>query len=238
MERDFMGLNPNDSVVVVKEEVDEGGCKDSGSARSSGFPWPLSNKSCPEWFFSIFFMAYPSLENHFVGVGQNFEGGTMKQQFFGGSPHSILPSTAGVAGTTEQWINSFASDFAAQLTIFYDGTAEAIMFLAGNYVNMAPCSPMSVSSHPIDQSANTEDVKVSMTIVNKVEPQRMVSSLGSVAATAIISSAVPQARKASLARFLEKRKERAMHASPYKLGKKAADCATTDSNDFGLSATS
>ncbi|KAF7132304.1 hypothetical protein RHSIM_Rhsim09G0091800 [Rhododendron simsii] len=37
MERDFMGLNSRDSVVVVKEEAVEG-CKDSG------VQWPLSNK--------------------------------------------------------------------------------------------------------------------------------------------------------------------------------------------------
>ncbi|KAI3453159.1 hypothetical protein Pfo_009822 [Paulownia fortunei] len=354
MERDFMGLNSKDS-VFVKEEFVEGGCEDSGFARSSGVPWPLSNKvSALPKFMSLkceqdekpskvksdllashgymvksgsdifeathnrqsediknghsahhihdvkmhpFSMMSPFLKTHFMGACQNFGGVSMKQQFLGGNPliapHSILPSAVSVAGTTEQWINSKASSVPAQLTIFYGGTvnvfddispekAQAIMFLAGNgcvpsnmaqsklhtqapasklaagralvnqYMNMPSCSglpsPMSVSSHPIDQSgvstANNDDVKVSKTVgmsttlVNKLEPSRVISPIGSVAASAMISAAVPQARKASLARFLEKRKERVMSAAPYNLSKNAADCATPESNGFGFSATS
>ncbi|XP_022856312.1 protein TIFY 7-like [Olea europaea var. sylvestris] len=110
-------------------------------------------------------------------------------------------------------------------------------------------SPISVSSHPINQSgstppANKEDVKVSNSLgfsanlVSKLEPPRMLTSLESIAATAIISSAVPQARKASLARFLEKRKERAMNSAPYNICKKAADHANSGSGGLGFSATS
>ncbi|CAA2956287.1 Hypothetical predicted protein [Olea europaea subsp. europaea] len=110
-------------------------------------------------------------------------------------------------------------------------------------------SPISVTSHPINQSgstppANKEDVKVSNSLgfstnlVSKVEPPRMLTSLESIAATAIISSAVPQARKASLARFLEKRKERAMNSAPYNICKKAADHANSGSGGLGFSATS
>ncbi|EYU30108.1 hypothetical protein ABFS82_05G044600 [Erythranthe guttata] len=106
-------------------------------------------------------------------------------------------------------------------------------------MNMPP-SPMSISSHPVD--VNNDEAKVtaatSATLVNKVETPRVMSSLGSVSASAMISSAVPQARKASLARFLEKRKERAMSAAPYNVSKKAGDCATPESNGFGFSATS
>ncbi|KAL3501934.1 hypothetical protein ACH5RR_036383 [Cinchona calisaya] len=106
-------------------------------------------------------------------------------------------------------------------------------------------SPISVSSHPIGQSGggstNNDEVKASKTtgistnLVNKVESLNMVTSLGPVT---IIPSAVPQARKASLARFLEKRKERAMNSSPYNLNKKSADCPIPDSINARASATS
>lgn len=125
--------------------------------------------------------------------------------------------------------------------------------LVNQSMNMTPgsalSSPISVSSHPIDQSrstpaSNNEDVKVSNSLgfsanlVSEVKPPRMVTSLGSIAATAIISSAAPQARKASLAHFFEKRKERAMSSAPYNLCKKVADRATPESGDFGYSAMS
>ncbi|KAH6773902.1 hypothetical protein C2S52_003176 [Perilla frutescens var. hirtella] len=294
MERDFMGLNPRDS--AVKEEFVEGASEDSGFARSSSVPWPLSNKvSALSQFMSLRCKqdekpSKPAYPMHPF---------SMKQQFLGGNthtvPHSNLPSAATMAGTTEQWVNSKASNAPAQLTIFYGGTvnvfadispekAQAIMLLAGNvYVQskmtqsklhmQAPASkhpaadqplvnqsmntppgsglpsPMSVSSHPIDQSgvpgANNDDIKASKTtgmsnaLVNNTEPPRGMSSIGCVAASAIMSSAVPQARKASLARFLEKRKERVMSAAPYNQGKKASgDCKTPESNDFGFSSTS
>ncbi|RWR75037.1 protein TIFY 6B-like protein [Cinnamomum micranthum f. kanehirae] len=84
-------------------------------------------------------------------------------------------------------------------------------------------SPMSVTSHSGGQSggasSNTDDL-ISIKTIGVVaprsqpEPPKTVTSLGSTAAT-LMPSAVPQARKASLARFLEKRKERVTNAAPY-----------------------
>ncbi|KAK6122408.1 hypothetical protein DH2020_043850 [Rehmannia glutinosa] len=345
MERDFMGLNPKDS-VVIKEEFVEGGCEDSGFARTSGVPWPFLNKmSALPQYMSLkseedaklskiksdlfashgyiqksgsdrfeamhkrqtgdiqnghaahpiqdakmhpFSMMSPFLKTRFMGACQNFGGATTKQQFLGGlsAPHSnFLASAAPVAGAAEQGNNPKASAAPTQLTIFYGGTvnvfdditpekAQAIIFLAGNGCvpsNMAQSelhmqapaskpaadralvnqsldmpsssslpSPMSISSRPIDHSAaKNDDVRVSKTggmsttVVNEVEPRppRVISPIRSVVASAMMSSAVPQARKASLARFLEKRKERATNAAPYNLSK-------NESNDFGFSATS
>ncbi|KAJ8565268.1 hypothetical protein K7X08_007844 [Anisodus acutangulus] len=151
MERDFMGLNSKDSVVVVKEEPVES-CKDSG------FCWPLSSKVGGPQFMSLnsaqdekpfkageiqnvhamhlprdvkmlpFNMSNPSYKTHFGGTGHNSAAVTMKKQLLGGipvtAPHSILPSRGAVAGTTEPWFNSKSSAAPAQLTIFYGGTVN------------------------------------------------------------------------------------------------------------------
>lgn len=76
--------------------------------------------------------------------------------------------------------------------------------LVNQSMNTPPCSglpsPMSVSSHPIDQSgvpgANNDDIKASKTTgmstasVNNTESPRVMSSIGSVAASAIMSSGI------------------------------------------------
>lgn len=126
--------------------------------------------------------------------------------------------------------------------------AQAIMFLAGNGasvstpqarvqaqvatptpINAQQCSaissPMSVSSHPVGQpnggptnkDEGAKTVGGSVTPVSKVDTPRVINSLEQV-----MQSAVPQARKASLARFLEKRKERVMASAPY--SKSSSDC--------------
>ncbi|XP_021293370.1 protein TIFY 6B-like [Herrania umbratica] len=100
-------------------------------------------------------------------------------------------------------------------------------------------SPLSVSSHNGAQSRSGSTTTDELTVckstgtpttpISKMEPPKMVNTKGSVAATSMMPS-VPQARKASLARFLEKRKERVMSAAPYNLSKKSLDCATLESN--------
>ncbi|XP_027153544.1 protein TIFY 6B-like isoform X3 [Coffea eugenioides] len=318
MERDFLGLNLKDSVIVVKEEAVEG-FKDSGLVKSSGVPWPLSNKVSALAPFVPFktshdekmpkvnsdhlassgYMVMSSADAFDIkrqsGEAQNLAGASLKQQFIGGvpvaAPCSFLASSSFAAGTTEPWFSTKASGGAPQLTIFYGGTvnvfdditpekAQAIMLLAGNACNMAQTrlpvqppaskfasgdaafvnqtihpqsssalsSPISVSSHPVGQSgvgsSNNDELKVSKTagmstnLVNKVEPLNMVASLGPVTSTTMIPSAVPQARKASLARFLEKRKERALNSSPYNPNKKSAGCSNPDSIIAGSRATS
>ncbi|XP_024994316.1 protein TIFY 6B-like isoform X2 [Cynara cardunculus var. scolymus] len=90
-------------------------------------------------------------------------------------------------------------------------------------ISTQPCSavssPMSVSSHPVPQStANKSEaakrIGGSTTPVTQMDTPRVMSSFRQAR-----QSAVPQARKASLARFLEKRKERVMASVPYRLGK-------------------
>jgi jasmonate ZIM domain-containing protein len=271
MERDFMGLNSKESVVVVKEEAVEG-CKESVFSKSSAVNWPLSGADVYEGSknrqsgevqspFSMQMIndakqAVPISVSHPFYRAQ-FGGAPVKQHGF-----SVPSIGSFLAGTTEPWFNYKTSFAPAQLTIFYGGMvnvyddispekAQAIMFLAGNgasastpqprvqaqvpisrtpvgdvvYVaqpiNAQPCSaissPMSVSSHPVgptnkDEGAKT--VKGSVAPSNKVDTPRVINSLEQV-----MQSAVPQARKASLARFLEKRKERVMASAPYNVSK-------------------
>ncbi|XP_058184305.1 protein TIFY 6B-like isoform X1 [Rhododendron vialii] len=87
-------------------------------------------------------------------------------------------------------------------------------------------SAMSVSSHPVGQcgngtTTNHELMGVKPTGASNSNPQNVVTSLGP-AATIMTPSAIPQARQASLARFLEKRKERVMNSAPY-LTKKSTE---------------
>ncbi|KAF8022590.1 hypothetical protein BT93_F0181 [Corymbia citriodora subsp. variegata] len=57
--------------------------------------------------------------------------------------------------------------------------------------------------------------------VNKSETSKVITPIGHVG--------LPQVRKASLARFLEKRKERVISSFPYAMDKKSPDCSTSTS---------
>ncbi|XP_050373698.1 protein TIFY 6B-like isoform X2 [Argentina anserina] len=99
-------------------------------------------------------------------------------------------------------------------------------------------SPLSVSSHTGTQSVSgstsadelitAKPTGLPTTPVSKVEPQK--TAVKSVAATAMNHTAIPQARKASLARFLGKRKERVINSAPYNLSKKSAEGSNPESN--------
>ncbi|URE01278.1 TIFY [Musa troglodytarum] len=89
-----------------------------------------------------------------------------------------------------------------------------------------PCSglssPISVASHPGSGSSNNDDAPRPKAAVAPLVPSGLqdtsktsTTALGSRTATNNTPRAVPQARKASLARFLEKRKERMTNALPY-----------------------
>ncbi|XP_052183593.1 protein TIFY 6B isoform X2 [Diospyros lotus] len=104
-------------------------------------------------------------------------------------------------------------------------------------------SPISVTSHVATQSVggsnNTTDATAVRSVgaltspSTKAESSKIISLTAPVSCT-LIPSAAPQARKASLARFLEKRKERAMNASPY-ASKQTPDCSPSGSQTQSLS---
>ncbi|KAF5778637.1 putative transcription factor TIFY family [Helianthus annuus] len=229
MERNFMGLDSKDAIFNKDLELE--GCKQ------------------PDVFES--FNNHPEREIEVAQVQHATKPAvpvTMSNPFY----RPVFSGAPVYSQLLNPWYGSKVASVPAQLTIFYDGMvyvyddispekAQAIMRLAGNghFVATAdapqqrtqaqgpaptspasprPCSPvsspMSVSSHyvgPLTDGPHSETEAA----------KRIMSSLGQA-----MQSAIPQARQASLARFLEKRKERVMASAPYSLGKNIMDCAS------------
>ncbi|KAL5999478.1 hypothetical protein ACLOJK_037763 [Asimina triloba] len=114
--------------------------------------------------------------------------------------------------------------------------AQAIMFLAGSRSSMA-----SVSIHP--RAALMQAVTPKLKVADGIHgsQSRVASpcsgissqiSVGSRPSATLVPSVVPQARIASLARFLEKRKERVVNNGPYSLPTSSTEnaCGSNISN--------
>ncbi|XP_023527006.1 protein TIFY 6B-like isoform X1 [Cucurbita pepo subsp. pepo] len=150
---------------------------------------------------------------------------------------------ASISNIAHQKAQAQAHGMGAKMAAASDGAPK------NQPVSTLPCpalsSPLSVSSHTGAQSGSGSSCSDELggvktnglptTPISKGEPPRIVNAVGPVAATAMLPSAVPQARKASLARFLEKRKERVMSSAPYNLSKKHPECAATESNGANFS---
>ncbi|XP_010551607.1 PREDICTED: protein TIFY 7 [Tarenaya hassleriana] len=239
MERDFMGLrNRSQSLRKVKPEVNR---DDSGvSKKGSAVEW--AKYGGPPNFMS-------ARDLH-----------VMKRRQLGGvnhtamtNPSPLLPSLNSFAAFSDPRNNVASS--APQLTVFYAGTvnvfndispekAQAIMLWAGN--------GLSLSSMVENEKGKTGDiaygkhppkakpaVSASSTSGTHSPTRAAINLMGSFCSASSIIPSVPQARKASLARFLEKRKERLMNAMPYSMSKmKLMECSTGESTGMNYSATS
>ncbi|PRQ15871.1 putative transcription factor TIFY family [Rosa chinensis] len=147
----------------------------------------------------------------------------------GSSPaHSKLPSTAQVQ-------TPFPSPSTG------DGFFRNQSHIASSISGLA--SPLSVTSHASScprgafSSSNaltvSKPVATSVSSINHSEPLKVAAQ--SVMTNLIPAVPVPQARKASLARFFEKRKERMTSTLPYNLSKKSPDCSTPGSEGVTFS---
>lgn len=94
------------------------------------------------------------------------------------------------------------------------------------------------ASNCSDEVIGNKPTGVTTAPVVKPELQRVVSSSSPVPLTTMIPSAIPQARKASLARFLEMRKERMMSVAPYSCERKPHESCAAANSEASLSATS
>ncbi|XP_042503875.1 protein TIFY 6B-like [Macadamia integrifolia] len=115
----------------------------------------------------------------------------------------------------------------------------------GNQSHSTPpglSSPISVTSHSGTQSgsgsSNSDEgtaAKSKGTLTgpssSQAEAPVMAAPISSAATTPLVPTAVPQARKASLARFLEKRKERMMSVAPYSPSSNKSTESTTASKE-------
>ncbi|KAK8677191.1 hypothetical protein V6N13_142744 [Hibiscus sabdariffa] len=98
-------------------------------------------------------------------------------------------------------------------------------------------SPLSVSSHNGVQSrsgsTSTDELMLCKTTgspttpISSVEPPKP-ANMGPITAISMMPPSVPQARKASLTWFLEKRKGRVTTAAPYEVNKKPLQCTALE----------
>uniref|UniRef100_A0A6N2KB79 Protein TIFY n=1 Tax=Salix viminalis TaxID=40686 RepID=A0A6N2KB79_SALVM len=133
----------------------------------------------------------------------------------------FLAGNGGTSGTQNQPISTPQAQ--AQIRRPHVGD-----IFVGNKINTsAPIScipsPISVTSSNTNDSATVKPVVSLASSVKQTNTSKPVNSPGPTSATLVPAVAVPQARKASLARFLEKRKERVMQTSPYNVSKKSPD---------------
>ncbi|KAL8161236.1 hypothetical protein V2J09_012725 [Rumex salicifolius] len=222
MARDFMGIYSKEPLASVKLEITDEGPETQ---------WPfMKNSYGPK-------TSVVEFQN-----SVNLTGATMTRQYLG----IPMTRTSPVVGFTDPWNNKKSFSGPSQMTIFYSGSvsvyddispdkAEAIRILAGNgssqTSNMIP--KQSQIAFPFTKASLSSlscSVSKDEQTVIEPEPQRVVAS--SVLMPVMTSSAVPQFRKASLACFLEKRKERVMCVAPYKCERKAQEDITKGNIDL------
>ncbi|XP_031265196.1 protein TIFY 6B isoform X2 [Pistacia vera] len=141
---------------------------------------------------------------------------------------------------------------AAQMQTSILGPSVGDGYIGKNSHITSPCpglpGTISMTSHVASESGGGPSYTKEITMVkpisvlasnNQPEPAKAISSVGSAASSLIQTVAVPQARKASLARFLEKRKERVLSTSPYNnVNRKSPDCNSPGSEGLSLSVNS
>lgn len=231
--------------LTVKQGILEEPATDPAGSTSSTMQWTFSNKAQPQYHLS--FKGQENNNNNNkpkIGFESLASAGlvtittttdivdTIHRPYSTQIGAHHVPTRNGVAGTTELRGAPRTSPGPAQLTMLYAGSvcvydnispdkAQAIMLLAGN----APISTTIRNFPSLDNNNETTIIRsigVLKSPSNTTELSKIVTYQESRQSASHNLSAVPQARRASLARFLERRKERVVSASPYGNGKQSS----------------
>ncbi|KAF5445554.1 hypothetical protein F2P56_034600 [Juglans regia] len=99
-----------------------------------------------------------------------------------------------------------------------------------SFPSQACSDQLGVGASSTNESERVKPMEASSFPTNHSESRKAFSLAECAGTTLIPTVGLPQARKASLARFLEKRKERVMHTSPYNVSKQSPGCSTPRSD--------
>ncbi|KAG7659127.1 CO/COL/TOC1 conserved site [Arabidopsis suecica] len=265
MERDFLGLSDKQYLSNnVKHEVNDDAVEERGLSTKAAREWGKSKVFATSSFMpSSDFQEAKAFPGAYQW-GSVSAANVFRRCQFGGAFQNATPLLLGGSvplPTHPSLVPRVASSGSSpQLTIFYGGTisvfndispdkAQAIMLCAGNglkgetgdskpvreaermygkQIHNTAAASSSSATHT-DNFSRCRDTPVAAT-----NAMSMIESFNAAPRNMIPS--VPQARKASLARFLEKRKERLMSAMPYK--KMLLDLSTGESSGMNYSSTS
>ncbi|KAM7515863.1 hypothetical protein LguiA_005446 [Lonicera macranthoides] len=180
MERDFLGLNwAEKSKIICKSTVEV--CE----VRKSLYPSKLVSSSPPQFMpVQLASMLPPAFP--FAKMNEPKAASTMKQQSSSGGIESVLPKPFSVApnnGYRNNVVKLVGTN--APLTIFYSGAVHV-------YHHISPQKAEAIMRMAGNGSSETKQI-----------PKPAQNSSGTLRTGAIV-----MARKATLARFLEKRKSR------------------------------
>ncbi|KAJ1438702.1 CO/COL/TOC1, conserved site [Sesbania bispinosa] len=191
----------------------------------------------------------PVLQSNLATTGLNMVSSVIKPQPLSkssGTPVSVHPSIGSIVGSTDLRAtpiqNISVSTTKLQPEISFPSKNDGFT-ISQSYPSPSPMpSPLPpiashASSQPRGRSSSNNELAIirpvgsSTAPTNHLESPIVVGSVGCAAKKMVQPVCLPQARKASLARFLEKRKERVMSTSPYYMCKQSPECSSTPGSD-------
>ncbi|KAG5409932.1 hypothetical protein IGI04_006251 [Brassica rapa subsp. trilocularis] len=244
MERDFLGLSDKKYLSNVKREANDDRVGERVLSKKAAIQWGkaklLPNSSFMPDFQMLKFQA-GSYQRGPVSAASNlrrsqFSGGAFQNAnplLLGGSVPLTNHSSFRPAFNLSADARVASSGSLPQLTIFYGGTVSV-------FNNISPDKAQAImlcARNGLKGETGESSLKKPVQETERVYGKQVHNAAAAAASSSSATYAdIPQARKASLARFLEKRKERLMSALPYK--KMLLDLSTGESSGMNYSSAS